>query len=293
MAFIESPRFPDDISYGATGGPGYLTDVVTVNSGYEFRAQVWSQARSVYDVSHAARTAAQHTTLLQFFRAAQGRTHGFRYKDWLDYTVTIANGVLGTGVGTGVPSYQLTKKYVTGSQTEYRAIYKPVAASPTPIVYRNATPAVVGSGAGQYALSASGLVTWVADETQGIASIAVGAGTALTLGGAFTTAGLGEYVYLTNVDGTLGAAINNRAWMIVDITGLVVTIDAGDTTGLTYANAGNASMYPQSADALTWAGEFDVPVRFDTDQMDSTIISRSGSSFVVGWDSIRLVEIRV
>lgn len=293
MAFIESPRFPEDISYGAVGGPGYLTDVTTVNSGYEFRTQVWSQARSVYDVSHSARTAAQHTTLLNFFRAANGRTHGFRFKDWLDYTVTTSNGVLATGVGTGVPSYQLCKKYVTGSQTEYRAIYKPVAASPTPVVYRNAVAAVVGSGAGQYALSASGLVTFVADEYQGISSIAVGANTVFTLASAFSTAIIGEYVYITNVDGTLGAALNGRAWMITDVTGADVTVDAGDTTGLTYAVAGNAGMYPQAADALTWAGEFDVPVRFDTDTMQSTIISRSGGSFVVGWEGIRLVEIRV
>lgn len=293
MAFIESPRFPEDISYGAVGGPGYLTDVVTVNSGYEFRTQVWSQARSVYNVSHAARTAAQHTTLLQFFRAARGRTHGFRFKDWLDYTVTTSNGVLGTGVGTGVPTYQLSKKYITGSQTEYRAIYKPVAASPTPALYRNAVAAVAGSGAGQYALSASGLVTFVADEYQGISSIAVGANTVFTLASAFTTAIVGEYVYIENVDGTLGAALNGRAWLITDLTGADVTVDAGNTTGLTYANAGNAGMYPQVADALTWAGEFDVPVRFDTDTMQSTIITRSGGSFVVGWDGIRLVEIRV
>lgn len=293
MAFIESPRFPEDISYGAVGGPGYLTDLATVNSGYEFRTQVWSQARSVYDVSHAARTAAQHTTLLNFFRAARGRTHGFRFKDWLDYSVTTSNGVLATGVGTGVPSYQLCKKYVTGSQTEYRAIYKPVAASPTPVVYRNAVPAVVGSSAGQYSLSASGLVTFVADEYQGISSISVGTNTVFTLASAFSTAIIGEYVYITNVDGTLGAALNGRAWQITDVTGADVTVDAGDTTGLTYASAGNAGMYPQAADALTWAGEFDVPVRFDTDTMQSTIISRSGGSFVVGWEGIRLVEIRV
>jgi uncharacterized protein (TIGR02217 family) len=291
MAFIESPRFPDDISYGAVGGPGYMTDVVTVNSGYEYRSQVWSQARSVYDVSHAARTQTQFNTLLKFFRAAQGRTHGFRFKDWLDYAVTTADGVLATGVGTGVPSYQLTKKYVTGSQTEYRAIYKPV--SGTPIIYRNATPAVAGSGAGQYALSASGLVTFVADEYQGISSIAVGANTVFTLGSAFTTAIVGEYVYITNVDGTLGAALNNRAWLITDVTGLDVTVDAGNTTGLTYSSAGNAGMYPQAADALTWSGEFDVPVRFDTDTMPAEIISKSGTSYVVGWSGITLVEIRV
>ncbi len=43
MAFIET-RFPDDISYGAAGGPGYQTDVVTVNSGAEQRNAAWQDA---------------------------------------------------------------------------------------------------------------------------------------------------------------------------------------------------------------------------------------------------------
>ena len=38
------------------------------------------------------------------------------------------------------------------------------------------------------------------------------------------------------------------------------------TTGLT-ASGGTAYEYPQATDALTWAGDFDVPARFDTDEM--------------------------
>ena len=46
MSFIETPRFPDDIAYGAQGGPMYSTDVVATASGYEKRNQNWAQRAS-------------------------------------------------------------------------------------------------------------------------------------------------------------------------------------------------------------------------------------------------------
>jgi hypothetical protein len=53
MAFFESPRFPDDISYGA-----------------EFDTSFVSQD--------------QLDVLLAFFRICKGRANGFRFKDWSD-----------------------------------------------------------------------------------------------------------------------------------------------------------------------------------------------------------------
>ncbi|MCI0355277.1 MAG: DUF2460 domain-containing protein, partial [Acidobacteria bacterium] len=41
-----------------------------------------------------------------------------------------------------------------------------------------------------------------------------------------------------------------------------------DTTSYgAYTSGGTAAKYAQPADALTWSGEFDVPVRFDADQL--------------------------
>ncbi len=290
MSFIETPRFPEDISFGATGGPQFLTDVVTVNSGAESRAAVWAQGRAVYDVSHAARTQAQHVVLLNFFRAVQGRTHGFRFKDELDYQATTANGVLGTGVGTGAPTYQLGKSYAAGALAFVRSIRKPV--SGTVAIYRNAGLATAGSGAGQYALdTTTGIVTWVADAFRTISSVSVGASTALTLASALPGAAISKYVYVTGMTGTAGAFLNNKAWLINNVAGAVVTI-AAVTTGLA-GTAGTCSMYPQASDALTWSGEFDVPVRFDTDRMSAEIITRApGGGYIVGWSSIPLIEIR-
>jgi uncharacterized protein (TIGR02217 family) len=38
--------------------------------------------------------------------------------------------------------------------------------------------------------------------------------------------------------------------------------------------------------------QFDVPARFDTDEMRGEIIDRSGSQFIMGWSSIPIVAIR-
>ncbi|MFN7185748.1 MAG: DUF2460 domain-containing protein [Alphaproteobacteria bacterium] len=43
------------------------------------------------------------------------------------------------------------------------------------------------------------------------------------------------------------------------------------------------------ADALTWSGQFDVPVRFDIDQMAVSIEAFQ----LYSWGQIPLVEIRV
>lgn len=129
MAFIETPRFPDDISYGAAGGPGYKTDIVSVNSGYESRNQVWSLPLASYDAAHGVKTQAQLDVLIAFFRNAKGKANGFRYKDWLDYSVDATTGKL---VATGVTDeWQMVKRYTTGALTEDRTIQKPVSGTVT------------------------------------------------------------------------------------------------------------------------------------------------------------------
>jgi uncharacterized protein (TIGR02217 family) len=48
-----------------------------------------------------------------------------------------------------------------------------------------------------------------------------------------------------------------------------------------------------SGTPTAWAGQFDVPVRFDTDELKPELISKSGGQFVVGFKSIPLVELRL
>jgi len=193
MAFYEI-QFPSAISFGAQGGPGYRTDVVVVSSGAETRNVTWAQARRRYDVSFAARLPTAADAVKAFFHNMQGRAHGFRFKDWTDYSATASEGKFTLLTAT---TFQAYKRYTSGSQTNDRIIQK-------------------------------GIATW-------------------------------------SITGGSGVSVNYN-------TG-IVTVSSGTPTA--------------------WAGQFDVPCRFDTDELTGTIIDKSGAEFITGWDSIPIVEIRV
>ena len=129
MSFIEV-QFPSDISYGATGGPMFLTDVVATVSGHEQRNSKWSQARARYNVASGVKTETQWQALIAFFRARRGKAVGFRFKDWGDFKA-VNQPLLSLG-GT---QYQLVKQYVSGAVVSERIITKPLAG--TVKLYRN------------------------------------------------------------------------------------------------------------------------------------------------------------
>lgn len=122
MSFVEE-QFPADISYGATGGAAFSTDIVSSFSGHEQRNANWAEARMRWNVAHGCRTPAQMDALIAFYRARRGRAVGFRFKDWSDYQVTA--GMIGTGDGTAI-TFQLVKHYASGGVTVDRPIKKPV-----------------------------------------------------------------------------------------------------------------------------------------------------------------------
>lgn len=125
MAFYESPRFPEQIGFGARGGPALATDVVTVESGREKRNARWSYPRHEWDVSHGVKTQADFDTLRAHFLSVDGRAHGFRFKDFSDYAATVAQGFV---TGLTSTTFQLVKRYNSGAQTKTRRIRKPIAA---------------------------------------------------------------------------------------------------------------------------------------------------------------------
>lgn len=142
MAFLETPRFPDDIAYGSSGGPTYKTSVVVMASGREKRNITWAQARHEYDVSYGVRNQTQLGSLLTYFHSVQGRAHSFRYKDFADFHTATPGGYGADGnpstavtkddvsFGTGDTSetvFQLTKTYSTGALDTVRNISKPIS----------------------------------------------------------------------------------------------------------------------------------------------------------------------
>lgn len=124
-AFIEE-RLPDTISYGSSGGPGFLTDIYTAASGGEQRNQNWEEARAKYDISYGVHSKEDMAAIRAFFFVMRGRLIGFRYKDWSDYelddeVISVADGV--------TTEFQITKTYAIGSEAYVRAIRKPVDGS--------------------------------------------------------------------------------------------------------------------------------------------------------------------
>jgi uncharacterized protein (TIGR02217 family) len=116
-------RFPDAVARGATGGPEYATQVVTLASGFEERNRRWAQARGRWDISTGIRTREQMAEVVAFFRARGGRAYGFRFKDWSDFEAADAPLTV-----TDQPTvWQLAKPYESGPFDESRIIAKPVA----------------------------------------------------------------------------------------------------------------------------------------------------------------------
>lgn len=203
-SFIETPRFPSCVAYGATGGPKFSTNIVALASGREQRNIVWSQVRAEYDVGHRNRTIVEMDELRAFFYAVRGRAYGFRFKDYTDYEVSATEGFL-VDDGGSPSAFKMMKRYTIGTMTYDRRIYKPVVGSVTCYLNGEAMPG------------------WTVDYATGI------------------------------------------------VTGM---------------HTGSPNYYPGAA--VTWAGEFDVPVRFDVDHLDVSTDELNAYT----WGSIKLVELR-
>lgn len=100
-------RFPEDISYGSSGGPGFNTSVIDLASGHEQRNINWSLARAKYDASYGVKTREQMEEVLDFFYARRGKAYGFRFKDWMDYVLERQS----IGIAGGSNILQIFKRY--------------------------------------------------------------------------------------------------------------------------------------------------------------------------------------
>jgi uncharacterized protein (TIGR02217 family) len=298
VSFIETPRFPDVLALNAQRRRITSTDIVQLASGHEQRTARWSQKRRRFDVGVAIRRESDYAEVLEWFEALGGPLTGFRFTDPHDYEVSHSTGVLtdaaGTGAagaGYGVPTYQLWRKYARGTAVHYRQIAKPRS---TPFeIKRGGVAVTLGAGAGQAALATTtGVVTFVADQSRAVSSHSVGATHEVTLASAFSpNLSVGQRVYVSGVSGTAASLLNGLSHAVTYVSSAVVRV-ATVTTGLT-ATGGTAALYPQATETLTWAGEFDIPVRFESDELDDLIVQTlpNGEKLLQA-PSIVLVEIR-
>lgn len=290
-SFLETPRFPDDLAFWAKGGVNYQTVVVTSTSGREARNSLWTFGRGAWDLQNTVRMpgAAPNytvTTIRNFFRVCKGQAYGFRFRDWTDYQDE-GNGVLNTtGQGNGTPTLQMYKNYVLSPLTDQRLVAKPQPG--TVNVQRNGTNQTSGGSPGNYSLdTTTGLVTWVADSNQNITGWTAGSTTQFTVASVPSGWVNGKLLYFTGVAGTAASLFNNLAIAITNVSGTTITVGV-NSTGLTFTTNGNAAFYPQTSDSLGWTGNFDTPVRFETDAFDPVM----GTDGLYLFQTLPIIEIR-
>lgn len=122
--FCETPRFPEDLSYGSTFGPGYSTSIARNLGGYEVANQNWLMPLYEGDVVEAVKTQEQLDVLLAYFHGVAGMFNSFRFKNWNDFAATAAQGTL---VAIDATHWQMYKTYTYGALVKARKISKPLA----------------------------------------------------------------------------------------------------------------------------------------------------------------------
>ena len=140
MAAFHEVRFPEDVSWGSSGGPRFKTHVFETHKGYEYRNCEWQQPMMEFNVAYGIRTDSQILRVINFFNARQGRLHGFRYKNWGNYRIVGRPIATGDGFSTRLPLY---KFYGPQAAKFYKRIRKIVAGSVSD-VFVGGTPLVEG-----------------------------------------------------------------------------------------------------------------------------------------------------
>lgn len=255
-------QFPPRISFHAIGGPGFLTNIVVTNSGKEYPDQVWQLERGSWEVSHAARLPRDYIPLQSFFRIAAGRANTFRLKDWTDYQVTAAQGILKANGVTN--QYQMYKRYVFASPASH----------------------IKGARANLTAYILGDVITLTANDTQTHSYICTTAGTTAAAQSTLYPGVAGEVITDGSAHFTERSLFYDR--LIAKPVNGPTAVQGGTTPTIAYTTG----IVTSTTAPTSWSGEFDCKVRFDTDQMRSETIDKSGSELIIGWASIPIVEVK-
>lgn len=283
MSFVESPRFPDEISQGSSFGPAFRTRINMVSAGYEERLIKWTQQRceGVVIMNNAGIT--EFEEMLDWIYAMQGAGYGFRYKDWGDYrssrgdaAVAFDDQVIGTGDGA-TASFQLIKKYTKGL-TYTRDIKKPVAGT--------VIGGIAGASSNQITVNTTtGVITFANNTVSVVAAVSESGGiTRLQLSG---TVSDGNSLLFSGFTGDWAGINGNRYTLTEDSGFYLINHDSSTYAGYS-SNGGTGKSLPQSGETVTAGFEFDVPVRFDTDRMDAAFVDYKAFSF-----QLPIVEIKL
>lgn len=123
QAFLDI-SFPGGVARGATGGPGFSTQIVTLASGAEQRNQNWANSRGRWNISTGIRDRADMSAVIAHFHVVKGRAFSFRFRDWNDFDATDQ-----TMAQVTPTTWQLVKRYSRSGFEHVRTITKPVSGS--------------------------------------------------------------------------------------------------------------------------------------------------------------------
>ncbi len=272
---IDEVQLPPEISRGAVGGPAFSTIVTIGATGAEQRIGQWSVARHKWTIGFEGRDPAEATTLLKFFFARKGKLRGFRFKDWNDFQATQEPLTV-----TGSKTYQAIKTY-TSVVSYVRELYK-IVASPAVTMRRN------GGAFTSFTIdNNTGIITLTPpDVTRNIAAITQANPAVITTSVAHGYS-VGDKLWVENVNGM--TQINNRVITAVSPTsGSTITTDVDSSGFSPYVSGGVVDKYVQPSETLDWTGQFDVPVRFDIDEMNLT----QEDVLIRSWLEIPIIELR-
>lgn len=121
-SFLER-RFPECVSFGSKGGPGFKTSVFTFDSGITSLEINWERMRARYEATFENVSPSDIEEVEDFFYGMRGKALAFRYKDWADYQISSQNVGVGTGTAT---TFQIFKRYQSGQNVFDRIIKKSV-----------------------------------------------------------------------------------------------------------------------------------------------------------------------
>lgn len=119
-------RFPESISIKSTTSINFNTNITSSKNGKEKRIINRSESIMVYDIVSGIKSKQDIEKVTKLFRLVKGRAIGFRYKDWLDYSIT--NQQIDIGNGERI-KFQLLKTYTDTNNRNIkyiREIKKPV-----------------------------------------------------------------------------------------------------------------------------------------------------------------------
>lgn len=295
MAFLETPRFPITIGFGSTGGPGYRTSVVVLDSGHEKRNQIWEFSRGRWDVASGVKSQNTLEQLVEFFHAVRGREHGFRYKDLYDFKSSTPGGEtgaaeafddqsIGIGDGTSPQTAQLKKTYTRGSLSTERQIRKPVSGT---VLIGIAGVQDTGIGGHWSVDTTTGIVTFI-DQTDDVTGATPGNPTSFNIPG--HNLETGDTAHFSTFSGDW-AALNGLRFQITKTDADNFTIDFDSSSFAAYnvsTDGGTTHTVPQVGESITAGFQFDVPARFDTDQLPASL-----DTYRAGQANVPIVEIRV